>query len=78
MISAIVLAAGLSTRMGKENKLLLPFGNKTLIEHQVHVLLQTKVSEVIVVVGHEAGLLIDVLKEKPIRLVKNLLSINTI
>ena len=72
MISAIVLAAGLSRRMGKENKLLLPFGGKTLIEHQIDTILKTEVSEVIVVLGHEANQVFEVLKEKPVSFVKNL------
>ena len=33
MISAIIPAAGLSSRMGDRNKLLLDFGGKTLVEH---------------------------------------------
>lgn len=53
MISAIIPAAGLSTRMGERNKLLLPFRGKTLIEHAVDTLLESKVREVIVVVGYE-------------------------
>lgn len=53
-ISAIVLAAGESRRMGSQNKLLLPFENKPLITHVVDTILQAEVDEVIVVVGHEA------------------------
>ena len=52
-ISGIILAAGLSTRMG-EPKQLLPFGNSTIIETVIDNLLGSKLSEVIVVVGHEA------------------------
>ncbi|MGH9760208.1 MAG: nucleotidyltransferase family protein [Blastocatellia bacterium] len=53
MISAIIPAAGLSSRMGERNKLLLPFHGKTLIGHAVDTLLGSKVGEVIVVVGYE-------------------------
>ena len=53
MISAIVPAAGLSTRMG-QNKLLMPFGDKSLIEHTVDTLKASDVDEIVVVLGHEA------------------------
>ena len=53
MISAIVLAAGTSTRMGAKNKLTLPFNKSTFIETVVDELLASHVDEVIVVVGHE-------------------------
>jgi len=53
MICAVVLAAGLSRRMGAQ-KLLLPFGGKTVISHIVDQLLASTVDEVHVVVGHQA------------------------
>ena len=52
MVSAVVLAAGLSTRMGR-NKLLLTFRDKPLVVHAVDTLLASKVGEIIVVLGHE-------------------------
>ncbi|MCH8960518.1 MAG: nucleotidyltransferase family protein [Bacteroidetes bacterium] len=54
MITAIVLAAGESRRMGSANKLLLPFGETTLIERMVRSVRQSEADEVIVVLGHEA------------------------
>jgi molybdenum cofactor cytidylyltransferase len=51
-ISAIVLAAGQSTRMGMI-KLLLDLDGGTIVERVVNVLLRSKVDEVIVVVGYE-------------------------
>jgi molybdenum cofactor cytidylyltransferase len=53
MIAAVVPAAGLSRRMGTQ-KLLLPFGNTTIIGHVVDELLRSRVGEVYVVVGHQA------------------------
>jgi molybdenum cofactor cytidylyltransferase len=52
-ISGIILAAGLSTRMG-EPKQLLPFGNSTIIETVIDNMLGAKLENVIVVIGHEA------------------------
>jgi molybdenum cofactor cytidylyltransferase len=54
MVGAIVLAAGLSSRMG-DFKQLLPFGPKTVIEQIVSVLGQCALTEIIVVTGHRAG-----------------------
>lgn len=71
MVSAIVLAAGESRRMGRENKLLLPFGNKVLIEHIVDTVLASDASEVIVVTGHEADQVRHVLKGRPLRFAQN-------
>lgn len=54
MISAIILAAGESTRMEHQNKLLLPFGHQPLIGHIVQTVLASEADEVIVVLGHQA------------------------
>ncbi|HYZ72390.1 MAG TPA: nucleotidyltransferase family protein [Chthoniobacterales bacterium] len=53
MVSTVVLAAGMSTRMGR-NKLLLSFRDKPLVVHAVETLLASKVDEIIVVLGHES------------------------
>jgi len=50
MISAILLGAGESKRMGK-NKLLLPWGKKTIFEHCLQTLLRSEVKEVIIVIN---------------------------
>src|SRR3989304_325250 len=52
-ISAVLLAAGESTRMVKL-KALLPWKGTSLIQHQVKVLLEAGVHEVIVVLGYRA------------------------
>ncbi len=58
----MLLAAGLSSRMGDENKLLLPFQGKTILETTVSNILLADIGEVIVVVGHEAEQVKSVLK----------------
>jgi molybdenum cofactor cytidylyltransferase len=70
MLSAIVLAAGMSTRMG-QNKLLLDFKDKPLIAHAVDTLLASEIDEVIVVLGNEADKVREKLRGKPVRLVEN-------
>lgn len=53
MISAIVLAAGESRRMGRP-KQLLEWRGKTLLRHTLDNLLRSDVDEIILVLGHEA------------------------
>ena len=51
--SAILLAAGRSSRMGAF-KPLLPFGNKTVIECCIDALREGGVETIVVVLGHRA------------------------
>ncbi len=69
-ISGILLAAGLSSRMG-EPKQLLPFGESTIVETVVDSMLGAKLDEVIVVVGHRASDIQDQLGEHPVSTVFN-------
>ncbi len=48
-VTAIVLAAGLSSRMHGRQKLFLPYRNNTILEQVVTELLDSKASEVIIV-----------------------------
>ncbi len=53
-IAALVLAAGQSRRMGKENKLLIPVDGKPMVRHVVDALVGAQVETIHVVTGHEA------------------------
>ena len=55
-ISGILLAAGMSTRMGQP-KQLLPFGNQTVIETVISALLASSLDEILVVLGHDHQLI---------------------
>jgi molybdenum cofactor cytidylyltransferase len=70
MLSAIVPAAGMSTRLGR-NKLLLPFKGQPLIAHAVDTLMASKVDEIIVVLGHEADQVGAAIGNKSVRFVEN-------
>jgi molybdenum cofactor cytidylyltransferase len=70
MICAVVLGAGLSSRMGVQ-KLLLPFGGKTVIGHIVDQLLASTVDEVHVVVGHQAERISAELSGRKVSIVNN-------
>ncbi|HEV7620541.1 MAG TPA: nucleotidyltransferase family protein [Flavisolibacter sp.] len=71
MLSAIVLAAGTSTRMGDQNKLLLPFKSKTIIEITTENILGSGIEEVIVVLGHQQDDIQSKLKHLPLKFVYN-------
>ena len=70
MICAIVLAAGESRRMGAQ-KLLLPFGGKTVISHVVEQLLHAGLDGIYVVVGRDEERIAGELSSRPIRIVSN-------
>jgi molybdenum cofactor cytidylyltransferase len=53
MISAIILAAGESRRMGRP-KLILDWQGKTILQHVLDALRGSPVGEVVLVLGHEA------------------------
>ncbi|MEH7124892.1 nucleotidyltransferase family protein [Bacillus sp. JJ1503] len=71
-VSAILLSAGLSSRMRPlPHKGLLQWKGKTLIEHQIQMLLNSNLSETIVVVGHEAEKFFPITNLYPVKTVYN-------
>lgn len=52
--SAIVCAGGISKRMGKRNKVLLPYNKTVILNHVIKELVESRVSQVIVVLGFES------------------------
>lgn len=71
MTSAIVVAAGLSKRMGNVNKLLLPFQGKALFLHIIDELLELRLNEIIIVVGHEYDSVIAALNNREVKIIYN-------
>ena len=57
--------------MGAENKLLLPWGDKPVLEVVVNTLVGAALHEVVVVVGHQAETVAAVLEPYPVRVVTN-------
>ena len=70
MISAILLAAGKSSRCG-ENKLLLPLRGRPMVLHTLEALRACAFAELIVVVGYEEARMRSVLSNQPCRIVPN-------
>ncbi len=70
-ISAILLAAGESRRMGDINKLHMPIDGVPLLRHSVETLLAAKLGEIMVVLGHDRANTQALLKDLPVRTVYN-------
>ena len=70
MISAILLAAGESKRMGRP-KQMLAWKGKTLLRHVLENLIHSTVDEIILVLGHEAEAIQKSLTEFQIKIVIN-------
>ena len=66
----VVLAAGLSRRLGR-NKLLLPLGAKPILVWSVENALAAPLDEVIVVVGHQHEIVEEAIRHLPVRIVRN-------
>jgi molybdenum cofactor cytidylyltransferase len=64
MFAALVLAAGLSRRMGT-NKLLLPFGGRTVLAQVISVLQGCSLGEIVLVTGHEHEKVKEILGRYP-------------
>lgn len=69
--SAIVLAAGTSSRMGAPNKLLLDFNGMPLVRHVVARIIAGNPSETIVVTGHQQDEVREALAGLPVSFVHN-------
>lgn len=70
MVSAVVLAAGASTRMGSQ-KLLLPLGGEPIVRRTVREVCAAGFDDVLVVVGHEHEKVVAALDGLSIRHVVN-------
>jgi molybdenum cofactor cytidylyltransferase len=70
-VTAIILAAGRSTRMGGPNKLLAELGGKPLVRLVTEQALASKAHDVIVVTGHQAELVEKALAGLDVKFVRN-------
>jgi len=53
-VTGVILAAGMSSRMGGGNKLLLPFGDVPIVRKVAQAVVESRCNRVVVVVGHDA------------------------
>ena len=66
MVSAVLLAAGASTRMGRP-KLLLPLGGEAIVRRTARAMCASGYDEVLVVSGSEQGRIAEALDGLPVR-----------
>ncbi len=55
IINALVLAAGLGTRMGSINKMLYQINGQPMLAHTLNHLMASEIGKITVVLGHEAS-----------------------
>jgi molybdenum cofactor cytidylyltransferase len=70
-VAAIVLAAGQSRRMGKQNKLLAEIGGIPMVIQTINAIHRSTVSSITVVLGHEAKAVEAVLTGRNLQFVQN-------
>jgi molybdenum cofactor cytidylyltransferase len=70
MISAIILAAGQSKRMGRP-KMLLPWGNLTVVERVITTFLNAGVNDILVITGGAHDGMQKAMEAYPVRSVQN-------
>lgn len=70
-VTAIVLAAGQSRRMGAVNKLLIKFNDYPMIKHVAKTLSESGLDEIIVITGFEADKIKNVLIDYDVKFVDN-------
>jgi molybdenum cofactor cytidylyltransferase len=68
-IAGIILAAGRSSRMGR-NKLLLNLHGKPILCHAVDQALQAGLSEIVIVTGHQAAKVKTILGDRPVKVIE--------
>ena len=69
-IEIIILAAGKSERMGQQ-KLLMPFGEKTILENIVDKARRSKATAVKVVIGSNRAEICELIRDYPVEIIEN-------
>ncbi len=70
-ITAIILAAGSSTRFGDKNKLLKPFMDSSIFGHVVKTMTNLPIAEVILVTGYEHEKIAEAIKHSNVHIIHN-------
>jgi len=70
-VSAVLLAAGMSQRMGAANKLLLEIDGSPMVQRTAKNILDSGVGELVAVLGHHSQAVADALCALPCRTVDN-------
>ena len=70
-IDCFILAAGMSKRMGKDNKLLKKINNNTILNQTLINHIESKINNIYLILGHEKELILENIDHKEIFIVEN-------
>jgi molybdenum cofactor cytidylyltransferase len=70
-VACFILAAGMSKRMGSENKLLMKYKNKIIINQTLKNHSESKLEKLNIIIGHDKESLKDTLKNFQIGVIEN-------
>lgn len=70
-VSAVVLAAGFSRRMGETNKLTLDVQGEPMLRHTVQILLSSQLRHIQVIVGHDAEQVLPLIEGLDVQVIPN-------
>ena len=70
-VACFILAAGMSKRMGSENKLLKKYKNKIIINQTLKNYFESKLEKINIIIGHDKESLKDTLKNFQIGVIEN-------
>ena len=70
-IASFILAAGMSRRMGSENKLLKIYNNKTILNHTLKNHSESNLKNINIIVGHQKDSLLSVLENFEVSVIEN-------
>lgn len=71
IFEAFILAAGLSSRMGKSNKLLLKYKKNTVIEETLLNVEKSKINKISIITGHQSEEVLVKIKSRNISFIHN-------
>ena len=70
-IDCFILAAGMSKRMGNENKLLKKINNNTILNHTLINHIESKINNINLILGHQKDIVLKYIDQNKIFIIEN-------